>query len=102
MTGPSVPDHRSKVNRFFLPLIGLLVALTAYALQSVWGLVNVKTIAAFIRSRDITGMMLCIGVLGLVEATVIACRICPAPPFSSRCSSSFSRPARRRLRCSSR
>jgi membrane protein DedA with SNARE-associated domain len=77
-TGPLVSDNRSaKVNRFFLPLIGLTVALTAYALQNVWGLVHVETVATFIRGRDITGMMLCIGVLGLIEATVIACLYLP-------------------------
>jgi hypothetical protein len=73
-----VPDsHSPHANRLILPLVGLLVALTAYALQTVWGLIDIDALVAFIRSLTVAGLMLCVGVLGLVEATVIACLYLP-------------------------
>jgi hypothetical protein len=64
-------------SRFALPLIGLGIALTAYALQNVWGVIDVDALVAFIRARGTLGIAVCIGVLGLVEATVIACLYVP-------------------------
>ena len=69
--------HSSQVGRFLLPLIGFVIALTAYALQNVWGVIDVEALTAFIRTRDTFGIMLCIGALGLIEATVIACLYVP-------------------------
>jgi membrane protein DedA with SNARE-associated domain len=64
-------------RRYILPLIGLVIALTVYALQNVWGVINVESVARSIRSLDTSGMLLAIGALAVVEATVIACLYFP-------------------------
>ena len=64
-------------NRYILPLIGLTIALTAYALQNVWGVINVETIAQTVRSLDAAGMLLGIGALAAIEGTVIVCLYFP-------------------------
>ena len=67
----------SHANRLILPLAGLAIALTAYALQNIWEVINVESIAQAVRSLDTAGMLLAIGALAAVEATVIACLYFP-------------------------
>jgi membrane protein DedA with SNARE-associated domain len=71
-----MPDS-THANRYILPLIGLTIALTAYALQNVWGVINVDNIAQWIRALPVAGMLLAIGALAAIEGTVIACLYFP-------------------------
>jgi membrane protein DedA with SNARE-associated domain len=64
-------------NRYVLPLVGLTIALTAYALQNVWEVINVERIAQSIRSLGTTGTLFAIGALAAAEGTVIACLYFP-------------------------
>jgi membrane protein DedA with SNARE-associated domain len=66
-------SETSHANRYVLPLLGLTIALTAYALQSIWEVINVESIARWVRSLDTAGMLLAIGALAVVEATAIVC-----------------------------
>jgi membrane protein DedA with SNARE-associated domain len=73
-----MPETDSRqAKRFLLPLIGLSVALTAYALQNIWAVISVEAVAQFIRGHDTPGLLLGIGALAIVEATVIACLYLP-------------------------
>ena len=76
----AVADNMSESThapRYILPLIGLTIALTAYVLQNVWGVINVETVARSIRSLDTAGMLLGIGALAVIEGTVIVCLYFP-------------------------
>jgi membrane protein DedA with SNARE-associated domain len=70
-------SESAHANRYILPLIGLTIALSAYVLQNVWGVINVQTVAQSIRNLDTAGMLLGIGALAVVEATAIACLYFP-------------------------
>jgi membrane protein DedA with SNARE-associated domain len=75
---PGMSDTEPRpARRYLLPLVGLVIALTVYALQSVWGVINVENVARSIRSLDTASMLLAIGALAVVEATVIACLYFP-------------------------
>jgi membrane protein DedA with SNARE-associated domain len=76
----AVADSMSEptpAKRYILPLIGLTIALTAYVLQNVWGVINVASVAQFVRSLGTTGMLLGICALAAIEGTVILCLYFP-------------------------
>jgi membrane protein DedA with SNARE-associated domain len=71
-----MPDS-THANRYILPLIGLTIALTAYALQNVWGVINVDSVAKWIRALPVAGMLAAIAALAVIEGTVIVCLYFP-------------------------